>query len=245
MEFVEHSPFFVVDCQVFNRDVLFLKRNQSAVTCGRIHSVGIQWTSLLLVLTEAIVWPSQNECAPSDIVQLQDEATTDKDSPSAISRAQELHFGPINANEGPSYQTVPPIEYSHALRERAEELFGTVSQQIGHKAKKYKGSFSIFATSFGETVAKIVIYQRGLGRENGPWPMLPDGVYVLVRCNGSAQRFLWQADVLKSNPYCPRLDLRRTLAIAPKHSERFAYFRIEPEDEMRTVANLLVLCSSI
>jgi len=47
-----------------------------------------------------------------------------------------------------------------------------------------------------------------------------------------------------SSPYSGRLDPRRTLGIAPKHSERFAYFRLEPEDDIRSVAELLAICAT-
>ena len=117
-------------------------------------------------------------------------------------------------------------------------------EQVGAKAKRYKGSFSVFAESFSETAAKIVIYQKGLGRKNGEWPELADGVYVLVRCNGRAERAIWKAELLRANIYYERLDPRRTLGIAPKRGERFSYFRVQPSDDMRTLTDLLVKCSS-
>lgn len=105
-------------------------------------------------------------------------------------------------------------------------------------------SFSVFANSSDETAAKIVTYQRGLGRKNGVWPDLADGVSVLVRCNRAAGRAIWDADILRSSPYRQRLDPGQTLGIAPRHDERFAYFRLGSEDDLEGVAALLATCPS-
>ena len=166
------------------------------------------------------------------------------DVPSIEPQCRTLHIDRTDSAGGPSYQTAPLSEYSSVLRIRAEELFEIVSQQIGRMSKRYKGSFSIFSNSSNETAAKIVIYQRGLGRENGNWPPLADGIYVLVRCNGGAGRAIWNGDLLRSSGYHERLDPERTLGIAPKHHERFAYFRLEAEDEIRAIADLLVVFAS-
>lgn len=97
---------------------------------------------------------------------------------------------------------------------------------VGQRARRYKGSFSIVAKSSGETVAKIVIYQRGLGRENGIWPVLDDGVYVLVRTGGEVEPLIWQAGTIRSAGFGQIPDPDVTIGIAPKHARRFAYFRI-------------------
>jgi hypothetical protein len=97
---------------------------------------------------------------------------------------------------------------------------------VGRRARRYKGSYSILAKSSGETVAKIIIYQRGLGRENGAWPVLEDGVYVLVRANGETEPLIWQAETIRSAGAGQPFDSDLTIGIAPKHERRFAYFRI-------------------
>ncbi len=144
----------------------------------------------------------------------------------------------------PSYQTAPLIEYSAFLRHRVEELFDVITRKIGSKARRYKGSFSVFGNRSKETAAKIVIYQRGLGRENGTWPAISDGVYILVRCNGAVGRAIWDADMLRSNPFHQRLNRNQTLGIAPKHRERFAYFRLGTKDDIEVVGDLLATCAS-
>ncbi len=144
----------------------------------------------------------------------------------------------------PSYQTAPLSEYSSVHGRRALELFEMARQNVGTRGKKYRGSFTIMAGSCSETAAKIIIYERGLGRENGDWPGLQNGIYVLVRLNGVAGNAIWDEGLLVSNAYSGRLDPKRTLGVAPNHSELFAYFRLEPEDDLRSIAELLVMCAA-
>ena len=67
----------------------------------------------------------------------------------------------------PSYQTVPLTHYHDAFQKLADAIFEEVRALIGQRAKRCKGSYSIFAKTSAETVAKIIIYQRSLGRESG------------------------------------------------------------------------------
>ena len=86
-----------------------------------------------------------------------------------------------------SYQTAPLAEYDPVLLERATALFRHAAQRVGPaRAKRHKGSFSIIAASSEATAAKIVIYEAGRGKVNGPDPHLVNGVYVLIRLPANA-----------------------------------------------------------
>lgn len=123
-----------------------------------------------------------------------------------------------------SYQTAPLVEYNSALRQRASELFRRIGDLIGRsRVKEYKGSFSIFAASTDATAAKLVIYEAGKGRMNGPDIVLADGVYILVRAPDTATTL--------------------TIGIAPKHHERFAYFRLVPEQNLSEMAAFIAACA--
>jgi hypothetical protein len=131
---------------------------------------------------------------------------------------------------GPSYQTAPLTHYNASFRKQADAIFEEMRALIGQRAKRYKGSYSILAKTSADTVAKIIIYQRGLGRENGVWPVLEDGVYVLVRTDGEAEPMIWQAETIRSAGLGRPLDPDVTIGIAPRHERRFAYLRIaDPE----------------
>lgn len=105
-----------------------------------------------------------------------------------------------------SYQTAPLLDYRDDFRDRATLLFHLVQQRLGpNRVREYKGSFSVLQEPSLATAAKIVIYESGKGSINGPDPSLADGVYVWVRVPGGPAG--------------------RTIAVAPHHNERFAYFR--------------------
>jgi hypothetical protein len=61
----------------------------------------------------------------------------------------------------------------------------------------------------GSTAAKIIIYERSLGKENGDFPALEEGVYVLLRTRDH--------------------DLD-SLGVAPKHGERCTFFKANDSD---------------
>lgn len=121
-----------------------------------------------------------------------------------------------------SYQTAPLVDYTPVLVRRAAELFRLVQQRAGTKAHKYKGSFSVFARSSDSTAAKIVIYERGKGKVNGRDPLLGDGIYVLIRVSGNGSG--------------------RTIGVAPKHDERFAYFRLSDGQSLDEIADFIAAC---
>jgi hypothetical protein len=122
-----------------------------------------------------------------------------------------------------SYQTVPLVEYSPALRERATALFQLVTGRVGAaRTKEYKGSFSVLAASSEATAAKIMIYESAKGKINGRDLRLADGVYVLIRVHGSA--------------HC-------TIGVAPMHHERFAYFRLLDGQGLEEMADFIAACA--
>lgn len=123
-----------------------------------------------------------------------------------------------------SYQTAPLVEYSAVLRDRAAALFQLVAERVGPaRAKQFKGSFSVIAASSDATAAKILIYEAGKGKINGHDPQLTGGIYVLVRVHGAP---------------------RRTIAVAPMHHERFAYFRLHEQQGLDEMADFIAACAA-
>ena len=122
-----------------------------------------------------------------------------------------------------SYQTVPLVEYSPALRGRATALFQLVTERVGAaRAKEHKGSFSVLAASSEATAAKIMVYESAKGKINGRDLRLADGVYVLIRVHKSA---------------------RCTIGVAPMHHERFAYFRLLDGQGLDEIADFIAACA--
>jgi hypothetical protein len=143
----------------------------------------------------------------------------------------------------PSYQTAPLAGYSPELRELATKLFEAVSQRVGRtRAKRYKGSFSVLAASGSHTAAKILIYESGKGKTNGDWSNLRDGVYVLFRATGAlGEATLGALD--RDATLGEKLDRNRTIGIAPKHTEQFAYLRVDSACDIDEIGKLIHACA--
>jgi len=123
-----------------------------------------------------------------------------------------------------SYQTVRLAEYDPALLRRASALFRLVAERVGiSRTREYPGSFSVLAASSDATAAKIMIYEAGKGKMNGPDLRFADGVYVLIRLPGHATG--------------------RTIGVAPKHHERFAYFRLMDDQDPAQMADFIAACA--
>ncbi len=135
-------------------------------------------------------------------------------------------LGSSDVSPGPSYQTAALTHYNASLRQQADAIFEEMRALFGRRAKRYKGSYSILAETSAETVAKIVIYQQGTGRENGLFPILEDGVYFLTRIGAGSEPRIWEAKTIRSTNSEESLDPGATIGIAPRHEKRFAYFRI-------------------
>ena len=59
-----------------------------------------------------------------------------------------------------------------------------------------------------------MIYETAKGKINGNDPLLSDGIYVLVRTKADEN------------------GRTRTIGVAPKHDERFAYFRLTMDNDL-------------
>jgi hypothetical protein len=125
------------------------------------------------------------------------------------------------ASGAASYQPACLDEYSPELQGLAEHLFEQTASLAGlAMSQKGKDGYS-FLWERGGTAARVVIYQRRHGNETGAFPMLQDGVYVLLRTRASAPN---------------------TLGIAPSHEERFNYRRVSDinlEDVAHEIADVL------
>ncbi|MFB3814078.1 MAG: hypothetical protein ACE14L_08190 [Terriglobales bacterium] len=121
----------------------------------------------------------------------------------------------------PSYETAPLTEYSPEYQALAEQLFNAAATLVGAAAcEKHAGSCSFF-TAERTTAAKIIIYERRRGKEYGAFPMLQDGVYLLLRTQRPAPT---------------------TLGVAPRQDERFHYRRVnavEIEAAAQEIADVL------
>ena len=122
-----------------------------------------------------------------------------------------------------SYQTAPLTEYDPHLFDRAALLFQCAARRVGHRARRHRGSFSVIAASSDATAAKIVIFEAHKGKINGPDPHLVDGVYVLIRLPANATG--------------------KTIAVAPKHHERFAFFRLHESQDLDEMADFIAACA--
>jgi hypothetical protein len=169
---------------------------------------------------------------------------------SAVERHQERVTEPVPLREDlaatvdASYQTAPLTDYRDSLQRQAEDLFSEIKESAGERAKRYDGSYSILARG-GATAAKIVIYQRGLGHENGVLPFSQDGIYILVRTSGKAGTAIWNSRIVHTLGFAARLNPESTVGIAPAHDVRFAYFGVADEDAPSRIAELLVKCSIV
>lgn len=129
----------------------------------------------------------------------------------------------------PSYQTDVLTAYAPPLQRLAADLFRRVSVRLAAgNCVAHPGSYSIIGATLPDTVGKIVIYQRGLGTEAGPFPTLADGVYALVRVNGTAGPRVWMPEMqnLVFPQFFGLMSLTTTLGFAPPRSERFGYFQV-------------------
>jgi hypothetical protein len=69
-------------------------------------------------------------------------------------------------------------------------------------------------------------------------------VYVLVRANGTLAKGIWDGNLETKMPEMfTRMRKTETVAVAPAHSERFAYFPVMAGDDMEEIAHLIAGCS--
>jgi hypothetical protein len=140
----------------------------------------------------------------------------------------------------PSYQTIPLTDYRPQFRTLATRLFDLVRQRTAPgKAIEYDGGYSVVAKPNSQTIAKIIVFEKGKGKVNGKWPHhFPDGVYILVRTSGAGASRMWNVhrDKLRT---LSGLDPSETIGVAPKHGTRFAYVRLTDQHELGQLADAL------
>ena len=119
------------------------------------------------------------------------------------------------------HQTVILNQYDPQWQQLALNLFQlvrarVVPSQVAHP----DGSYSLLRSSGRERAAKIVIYEAAHAK--GDWKPGPDGVYVCLRTNGrSATQHL-------------------TVGFLPNTDDRFCFFRIEPTQNLGSLADFIV-----
>jgi len=153
----------------------------------------------------------------------------------------------------PCYQTEEITSYSSQLLRESMALFQLARVRVppdsaGVHCIQCKGSFSIKATNTDETSAKMVMYQRGVGRWLRDDPVWSDGVYIWVRTNGHCGEGFEMA--ARDPKFNHRWVLRRfipnlAVSVAPNPNEHFYYFKMEADDNRTQIAELLAFCSTL
>lgn len=143
----------------------------------------------------------------------------------------------LGSEDRHSYQTAPLSAYSAENQRAAGEFYDKIA--VGARTKQFKGSYSIFGISSKETVAKVVIYEGGKGKVNGEWHPRP-GVYALIRANGTAGE--QNRAALAANGLLAALPSSDTIGVAPKHTERFYYLRVD-DTNVNHCLELLRVCA--
>ena len=126
-------------------------------------------------------------------------------------------------NQVPNHQTVRLAEYDPQWQHLALDLFQRVSTRVNPAQLAQPqplGSYSILRSGGSERAAKIVLYEARLAK--GSWKPGADGVYVCLRTKGhSATASL-------------------TVGFLPNQDEHFAFFRLEPTQDLDAIADFIV-----
>lgn len=126
-------------------------------------------------------------------------------------------------NQAPNHQTVRLPEYDPQWQQLALDLFQRVSTRVSPvqlAQPQPLGSYSILQSGGSERAAKIVIYQAALAK--GSWQPGADGVYVCLRTEGHSTT------------------ASLTVGFMPKQDEHFAFFRLEPTQDLDLMADFIV-----
>jgi hypothetical protein len=120
------------------------------------------------------------------------------------------------------HQTVRLARYDRQWQQLAHDLFQRVrARSPAQLARKQPyGSYSVLKSAGSETAAKIVLYEAALAK--GPWQPGADGVYVCLRTEGHAAT------------------AGLTVGFKPNPAERFAFFRLEPTQDLDVMADFIV-----
>jgi hypothetical protein len=145
------------------------------------------------------------------------------------------------------YQSARLEEYEARFLTVAEDIFDRIRRVIpAQQVERHDGSFSVYDRTGEDRVAKIVIYDRELGREQNNWPRIRDGVYVWVRANGPVGSRIWAGALPTQLPRMfGRMWRDMTVQISPNPDADFAYFPVMAGDDLDEIAHLLIACSSI
>ena len=139
----------------------------------------------------------------------------------------------------PTYKTAPLVEYEQSFQDVAAEIYGLVPAKSGGKVEKGSYSFRLSPHSH-ETTAKIVIYEKHLGVAMlGELPLRHDGVYMLVRINGTCADALWNEISWLARGFSERLTRSEGIAIAPHHNETFAFFPVMAGENLSRIAEFI------
>jgi len=154
----------------------------------------------------------------------------------------------------PCYQTGRIEIYQPELSLQARALFQLVRERVPPAYAAHciicPGSFSIKAKAINaiETSAKIVIFQRTVGRWMRGDPSWSDGVYIWIRANdesGQAFEMAAREPNFRHRWVLNRFIRDRAVCVAPNFDEHFYYFRIEAHDERTQIVELLAFCSTL
>jgi hypothetical protein len=139
----------------------------------------------------------------------------------------------------PTYKTAPLVDYEQSFQDVAADLYGLVPARSGGKAEK--GSYSFRLSPFShETMAKIIIYEKHRGVAMlGELPLRHDGVYVLVRTNGTCADAVWTDISWRVRDFGQRLLRSEGIAIAPHHNETFAFFPVMAGENLSRIAEFI------
>jgi hypothetical protein len=141
--------------------------------------------------------------------------------------------------EMPTYKTEPIENYDQSFQDVAEELFRRMPGRAGGKIEKGSYSFRM-SNSSNETIAKIVIYQRGLGVEmRGQLPWLNDGVYILIRTSNRFGTVLWSELESRLLSEIARVRRDADVSIAPNYEQLFAHFPVMAGENWGRVTELV------
>jgi hypothetical protein len=145
------------------------------------------------------------------------------------------------------YQSVRLEQYESRFLTIAEDIFDRIRRVIPlQQVERHDGSFSVYDRTGEDRVAKIVIYDPELGREQNDWPRIRDGVYVWVRADGPIGSRIWTGSLPIQMPKMfARMWRDMTVQISPNPHADFAYFPVMAGDDLDEIALLLIACSSI
>jgi len=146
-------------------------------------------------------------------------------------------------SDKPCYQTDRLEVYQKKYQKIAKRIFDQLKGKIGDRANdKPKGSYSVIATTSKERVGKILIYESEKGHDRGDrFPILKDGVFIFIRSNDASAAKIWTKKMVEVQfpDLFALISPEKTLGVTPPCRERFAYFRVDTEQDEEQLTNLI------